>query len=122
MSAAANAIDEASIDDGWVLDQPATASAAPPVCVDDGWALDEPLEAPARVLTIVADYEDEYEPDIEIIAADDDGWSISHEEAAFFAEGEALATKRRPPPEDFSDLGSVKPDKGFWTRLLRRSA
>lgn len=122
MSAAANAIDEASsLDSGWVVDEPASAPASPAQSIDDGWALDEPEPEPAVVLTIVADYAAEWEADIEIVDDNADGWAISDEEATFFAEGDALATQRRPPTEDFSDLGSVKPESGFLKRLFRRT-
>lgn len=90
--------------------------------VDDGWVIDEPIEEPfARVVTIVADYAGEWDPDIEIVDDAADGWAISDEEAAFFAVGDSLATQRRPPTEDFSDLGSVKPESGFLKRLFRRT-
>ncbi len=129
MSAAANAIDAASsIDSGWAIDEPAsepgfqTQTVDEASSVDSGWALDEPVEPPpAPVLTIVADYAAEWEADIENVDDNADGWAISDEEATFFAEGEALATKRRPPTEDFSDLGSVKPESGFLKRLFRRT-
>lgn len=115
-AAAANAID-----DGWVLDEEPAAPTFATATIDDGWCLDdEPVEAPAPVLTIVADYEDELEADLEIVEATGDGWAISDEEAAFFAAGEALATQRTET-EDFSDLGATEPPPGFFKRLFART-